>query len=143
MRPTPFRQGIDVTPIPFSKEHCLAAKRLKAAGLVWHPHIGCFVWDELELIEIPSPFPHRIYFVLNLGHFARRFGTVGEMAGKLVWLPTWYQARLICESMGIDDAQVWERLCLEPVGIPGGELLVLYHLLLERLQEQGGKEVDT
>lgn len=142
MRSTPFRGGTGLAPIPFELDHRLAAKRLKETGLVWHPHVGCFVWDELAGIGAPSPFPDRIYFILNLGHFLRRFGTVENMVDKLVWLPTWHQARLICLGMGIDSSEIWEALCSAGVEDAGNELLLIYNLILQRLEEQR-KEVDA
>jgi hypothetical protein len=142
MRPTPFRSDIDLAPIPFGQNLRLAAKRLKEAGLLWHPQVGCFVWDEMGVIEVPSPFPDRIYFVLNLGHFLRRFGTEENMVEKLVWLPTWHQARLICGRMGISATEISEALCAASVDTPGGELLLVYNLILTKLGDQM-KEVDA
>jgi hypothetical protein len=136
VKPTPFRTGIDLEPSPFGREHCLAAKRLKEDGLVWRPQVGCFVWDELGVIEVPSPFPDRIYFVLNLGHFLRRLGTVENMMDKLVWLPTWHQARQICRELGIDDVGIWEALCLARVANVGDELLLVYNLIQSKLEKQ-------
>ena len=143
MKPTPFRMSIDLAPIPFGRDLCLAAKGLKEAGLLWRPHVGCFVWDELEIIKPPSPFPERIYFVLNLGHFHRRFGTVENMVEKLVWLPTWHQARLIYKEMGTAESGAWDEVCASMAGPPGRELLVMYKLILEKLEEQQRKEVDA
>ena len=60
--------------------------------MTWRPHVGCFMWDPEGCIEVPSPFPERIYFILNLGHFIRLLGSLEEIARKLVWLPTWHQA---------------------------------------------------
>jgi hypothetical protein len=136
MRSTPFRKGSDLEPIPFGQDHRLAAKRLKEAGLLWHPQVGCFVWDAAGIIEVPSPFPDRIYFVLNLGHFLRRFDTIENMVEKLVWLPTWHQARLICKGMGIGAMEIWEAIGpagAEPIG---NELLLIYDLILGKLEAQ-------
>lgn len=140
MKPTPFRKGIDLEPIPFGQKQCLAAKRLKQEGLVWNPQVGCFVWDEAGIVEAPSPFPDRIYFVLNLGHFLRRFGTVENMVDKLVWLPTWHQARLLCKAMGISSEEICEAVCTSRVATVDGELLSLYSLILKGLEKQRGKE---
>ena len=142
MRSTPFRKGNDLPPIPFGQAHRLEAKRLKEAGLIWHPQVGCFVWDEAGTIEVPSPFPDRIYFVLNLGHFLRRFDTVENMVEKLIWLPTWHQARLICKEIGVGTMEIWEAIgasAMEPIG---NELLLLYNLILKKLENQGRREVD-
>jgi len=66
----------------------LLASELKRAGLPWKPHVGCFLWDRDALIEASSPFPNRIYFILNLEHFLGRFETSEKIAEKLGWLPT-------------------------------------------------------
>jgi hypothetical protein len=106
MKPTPFNPETDYAPIPFTDEVCRAAKTMKDNGLSWQPHVGCFVWDADEHIQVSSPFPHRIYFILNLGHFLKRFGTVKNIADKLVWLPTWHQARLLCREFGVSEDKV-------------------------------------
>ena len=92
MKPTPFNPETDLAPIPFTEKHCQAASKLKKAGLLWKPHVGCFVWDPEGYIKVDSPFPERIYFILNLGHFLRLFEATKKMVEKLVWLPTWHQA---------------------------------------------------
>ena len=74
MKPTPFNSKTDLPPIPFDLRHCQAAAQLKERGLPWTPHVGCFVWDPDAIMEVTSPFPNRIYFILNLGHFLRIFG---------------------------------------------------------------------
>jgi len=133
MKPTPFQVSQDLPPLPFDVRHCEAAARLKAAGLPWRPHVGCFVWDRDEHIAVPSPFPQRIYFILNIGHFVQILGSVEEVAGRLIWLPTWHQARLLAQTMGIPPqavAALWEQ---EKEVRPGEELLALYALLEQAL----------
>lgn len=135
MKPTPFNQATDLAPIPFTTEHCQLAKQMKHAGLPWQPHVGCFVWDETQVIEVSSPFPGRIYFILNLGHFLKRFGTIQAIAGQLVWLPTWHQARLVAQRLGIAPAQIYEALASQDFSQPGDELLALYRLILNHLKK--------
>ena len=79
---------------------CRKAGELKAAGLVWDPQVGCFVWDPEQTIPAPSPFGNRIYFVLNLNRFLQFYQNTEELREKLVWLPTWHQARLLLQRMG-------------------------------------------
>ena len=134
MKPTPFNQKTDLAPIPFSLEHCKAAKKLKEHGLTWRPHVGCFVWDENEYIKASSPFPHRIYFILNLGHFLKRFETTENIADKLVWLPTWHQARLICEQLHIPYDEIYSILYPETNQTIGADILRLYGMILRKLQ---------
>ena len=69
MHSTPFDMENDLTPIPFDRRICEMAAKLKNEGIPWKPHVGCFIWDRDEYISVPSPFPERIYFILNLGRF--------------------------------------------------------------------------
>ena len=133
MKPTPFVEGTDLEPIPFSLEHCALAKAMKKKALDWHPQVGCFVWDEEGHIEVPSPFPHRIYFILNLGHFLRIFETVENMKDKLVWLPTWHQAKIICENLNITQTEINDALCREEAEGTWPDAAILYELISNRL----------
>ena len=134
MKPTPFNPDTDLPPIPFDLRHCQAAAQLKERGLPWTPHVGCFVWDPDEIIEVTSPFPGRIYFILNVGHFLRIFGSLEEISRKLVWLPTYHQARLCCDQVGVDQEEV-SAVLASPENIrAGNELLVLYNMILSKLE---------
>jgi hypothetical protein len=136
MDPTPFNPETDLPPIPFDERHCQIAAALKDAGLPWRPHVGCFVWDRDELIEVGSPFPGRIYFFLNLGNFLRIFETIENITKKLVWPPTWHQARLLCDQLGVDQkelSKLWQ--CSGEIKA-GDELFGLYEILLERLRKK-------
>ncbi len=134
MKPTSFNPETDLPPIPFDLRHCQAAAQLKERGLSWSPHVGCFVWDPHERIEVTSPFPGRIYFILNLGHFLRIFGTVEQIAKKLVWLPTYHQARLLCTQVGLDPEEVSAVLASAENIRSGEELLALYKMIIARLE---------
>ena len=133
MKPTPFNPETDLPPIPFDLRHCQAAAQLKDRGLPWTPHVGCFVWDPDEIIEVSSPFPGRIYFILNLGHFLRIFGSVEEISKKLVWLPTYHQARLLCDQIGVNQEEISAVLASTEATRAGEELLVLYKMILNEL----------
>jgi hypothetical protein len=136
MDPTPFNPETDLPPIPFDERHCRIAAALKDAGLPWRPHVGCFVWDRDEVIEASSPFPGRIYLILNLGHFLRIFDSVENITKRLVWLPTWHQARLLCDQLGVDQKDIskfWQ--CFGEIKA-GDELIGIYEILLKRLQEK-------
>ncbi|MBT8407635.1 MAG: hypothetical protein KJP05_09265 [Deltaproteobacteria bacterium] len=134
MKPTPFNSKTDLPPIPFDLRHCQAAAQLKERGLPWTPHVGCFVWDPDEIIEVTSPFPNRIYFILNLGHFLRIFGSLEKISRKLVWLPTYHQARLLCDQVGVDQEEVSALLASADNIRAGEELLVLYKMILSKLE---------
>ena len=131
MKLTPFSSNTNFPPIPFDRRHCEMAEALKNNGLSWEPHVGCFVWDRDGLIEASSPFPQRIYFILNIGHFLKRFQTVENMTKQLVWLPTWHQARLLCHKFGVGNkrvASLWHRKEMVELG---DELLLLYRVILD------------
>jgi hypothetical protein len=112
---------------------------LKDNGLPWEPHVGCFVWDRDGLIEVSSPFPQRIYFILNMGHFLKRFQTVENMTKQLIWLPTWHQARLLCEKFGVENKRVASLWHTAKMLEPGDDLLLLYKMIVDVLQQKGGK----
>ena len=136
MQPTPFSPANNHAPIPFSRQICLLAEKLKEAGLSWQPHVGCFVWDPSGHIAVPSPFPERIYFILNLNHFIRIFGSVEHIVQKLVWLPTWQQARLILKNFSADATEVLKAFETLKVLDEDEDLAVLYSLILKTLKKQ-------
>jgi hypothetical protein len=131
MKPTPFDPDLDLPPLPFDARICELAARLKTAGLPWRPHVGCFVWDRDYHIAVPSPFPHRIYFILNLGHFLQILGTMEDIQAKLIWLPTWHQARLLAAKYSVPPEAVARIFQQGPALPPGDELLALYDILLQ------------
>lgn len=88
------------------------------------------MWDKSGAIEAPSPFPHNIYFILNLNRFLSIFGTIEEIEAKLVWLPTWYQARLLCSKLAIPLNH--SNRSDEPIS-PEDELLELYEAVRSHL----------
>lgn len=106
MHATPFRPEIDRPPISFSARHRRLAREMKAAGLSWTPHAGCFVWDPDEWIPAPSPFPERVYFILNLGHFLRFFHALDRLRDETVFLPTWRQTLAVLEELGADVPRI-------------------------------------
>ena len=135
MNSTPFDEVKDRAPIPFTREHCMLAEQLKKAGLPWHPHVGCFVWDRDRFIQVSSPFPNRIYFILNMGHFLRLLGTVRDIKRQLIWLPTWYQARLLCVQLGVTDDKIHASRMNEGVRKVEDELSEIYGILLNALKQ--------
>ena len=136
MKPTPFCSNTNVPPIPFDRRHCEMAGVLKDNGLPWEPHVGCFVWDRDGFIEVSSPFPQRIYFILNMGHFLRRFQTIENMTKQLVWVPTWHQGRLLCTLFGVDNQQIDNLWHSKTMIKPGDDLLLLYEMILGALRRR-------
>lgn len=136
MRPTPFDPATDLPPVPF-EDRCLElARALRDAGLDWRPHVGCFVWDPEGCIDVESPFPARVYFILNLGRFLQIFESIETMKQKLVWLPTWYQARLLCQRMGIAGPTPTGGLSAERVPSAAEELASVYEAILRSLRSK-------
>jgi len=101
-----FNPEKDLAPMPFDERICLHALEMKNSGLVWRPHVGCFVWDPNEIIKPASPFPGRIYFILSLSRFIDIFGSIDQISSKLVWLPTWHQARLDYQQLEGPDSVI-------------------------------------
>lgn len=130
-----FNPEKDLAPIPFSERICRLASDLKKLGLNWQPHVGCFVWDPDGFIKTESPFPGKIYFILSLPRFIKIFGSVENMVEKLVWLPTWHQARMLCDQLGVtedDLANAWQS---GTVFSPGEDLHQIYRRIGDALQK--------
>ena len=130
--PVAFDPDRNLAPIPFSLRLVESARRLKALGLPWSPHVGCFVWDPEGLVGVPSPFPHNIYFILSLPRFVAIFGSREKIAERLVWLPTWHQTRLLCARLGVADAAA---AAVGPDSAAGEDLIALYDLLARALKD--------
>jgi len=135
MQATPFNPEKDIPPIPFDEQICYAAERLKMFGLPWEPHAGCFVRDPQGFIQAPSPFPNRIYFILNLNRFLDIFHTVEQMKNHLVWLPTWHQARMLCRNYGVTDELLLKDIANAHPMNPQIELLMLYERLVSAIEK--------
>jgi hypothetical protein len=134
MKPITFNPENDLAPIPFNKQVCRLAMQMKQLGLTWRPHVGCFVWDPDGFIRPESPFPDQIYFILSLPRFIDIFGTVDDIAEKMVWLPTWHQARLLCQKLGVSDEAVTSMLQNAEALTAGEDLIKIYELLIDTLQ---------
>lgn len=116
----------------FSQAEIDIAQRLKTLGLAWTPQVGNFVYDQSELIEVPSPFQDNVYFILDIKHFLRRSGTVEVLAEKMCWLPTWEDLRGLLTSLDVSSGEI--TAALTPHVIETGiERLALYQLLESRL----------
>ena len=133
MNPIPFDPATDVAPAPFEQRHLELARQMKERGLAWKPHVGCFVWDPAAHIEAESPFPLRVYFILSLPRFIAIFGNRKVIADKLVWLPTWHQARLLALKRGIGTEKISGIWSPDRLLAPGEELLGIYRLILAML----------
>jgi hypothetical protein len=134
MKPITFNSQKDLAPVIFDSQTCNLENELKRLGIPWKPHVGCFVWDPDEHIKAESPFPQRIYFILSLPRFIDIFGGIDAIAEKLVWLPTWHQARLLCQQLGVPDsavANIWQS---QTPPSAGDDLRQIYELLIAALK---------
>lgn len=135
MKAIPFNSQKDIPPILFDAEICRLAGEMKRVGINWQPHVGCFVWDPDEIIKIDSPFPHRIYFILSLPRFIDIFGSIEAIVEKLVWLPTWHQARMLCHQLGVTDDDLANEWQSGTVFSPGEDLHQIYRRIGDALQK--------
>ena len=135
MKSIPFNLHKDLAPVVFDTQTCHLANKLKQLGIQWQPHVGCFVWDPDEHLKAESPFPHRIYFILSLPRFIDIFGSMEAIAEKLVWLPTWHQARLLCQQLSVPDSAVVNIWQNQTPPSAGDELRQIYELLIAALKE--------
>jgi hypothetical protein len=138
MKPMPFNPDMDIAPIPFDHKHLQLAREMKQRGLAWKPHVGCFVWDCDEHIKAESPFPMRVYFILSLPRFITIFGSLEAIEDKLVWLPTWHQARLLAMRLGVSHEKMSGFWGPDSVISPGDDLLGMYRLIVGALLDRSG-----
>ena len=139
MKPIRFNPAKDLAPIPFDEQICRLASDLKNLGLNWRPHVGCFVWDPDGFIKAESPFPGRIYFILSLPRFVDIFGSIASMVEILVWLPTWHQARLLCDQLGVTDDDLANEWHSTKTFLAGEDLL---HDLTKQSRGRYGKSMS-
>jgi hypothetical protein len=142
MKPMPFNPDMDIAPIPFDQKHLQLAREMKQRGLAWKPHVGCFVWDYDEHIKAESPFPMRVYFILSLPRFITIFGSLEAIEDKLVWLPTWHQARLLAMRLGVSHEKMSGFWGPDSVPSPGDDLLGMYRLIVGALLDRSGRYLD-
>lgn len=120
----------------FRESEITLARKLKATGLPWTPAPGHYVYDEAGLIEAPSPFQDRVYFILDLKHFLRRTESMGHLIESMTWLPDWKQTRILLHEHGVTNEQVQQCLIENNAISQNTELVCLYRLLLEVLSQK-------
>ena len=135
MKTIRFDEGKDLAPMPFENRICRQALELKKLGLKWQPHVGCFVWDVDNTIQVDSPFPGNIYFILSLPRFIEIFGSIETIIDKLVWLPTWHQARRLCQQLGIPDTDIADQFRSGNGSSPSDDLLQLYERIAKAIRK--------
>ena len=137
-----FNPDEDFAPMPFDKQICLKALEMKNSGLVWRPHVGCFVWDPDEFIKPDSPFPDRIYFILSLKRFIDLFESIDRIAEKLVWLPTYNQALDLYRQLAGTEAVKNRKGPEDPALSAIDELLQIYGLIIDALKEKNQQRLS-
>lgn len=122
----------------FTDDEIGLARQMRDHGLPWEPAVGHFVFDETGLIDAPSPFQPRVYFILDIKHFLRRAGDIATLTSRVFWLPQWHQARALARGLGITDSTLVQRLVAERALESQSELRLLYGLISEALSKQAG-----
>ena len=140
-----FNSHKDFAPIPFDNRICQSARKMKISGLKWQPHVGCFVWDPENCIKQDSPFPNRIYFILSIPRFLDIFGDIDTMVEKLVWIPTWHQARQVYSGLNLPDNEIARLFYGNEGQAAGAELLKIYDAIIVALDKRylPGSETQT
>lgn len=136
MKTIRFNRDRDLAPLPFEDRICRQALELKRLGLKWQPHVGCFVWDVGNAIQVDSPFPGNIYFILSLPRFIEIFGSIEDIIERLVWLPTWHQARILLERLEMSEKNMTHQFRPDVSSSPSDDLLRLYERLAEAIKKE-------
>jgi len=109
------------------------AKSLKKAGFDWKPQPGHFVLDDDHVFHHTSPFQPHLFFILDLQHFLRYTGSIDGMKRRLVWLPTWLDAREQLRELGVSNHEMATYLHENKAIENGNELEWLLRLWLEKI----------
>jgi hypothetical protein len=117
----------------FTPQQIELAVEMKKMGLPWEPAVGDYVYDEAGHMKTTSPFQDRVYFLLNYDCFMDRVGGVERFKAIMTWLPTWWNAREILQSLRVPDKEVQERLVRSQALEQRSELLQLYVLIAQSL----------
>ena len=56
------------------------------------------------------------------------------MTTRLAWLPTWHQARVLCEHFRVSEEEIARAFSAENARTVGQDVLLLYRLLLQKLE---------
>lgn len=109
------------------------ARTLKSRNAIWNPTPGQFVLDDDQVFHHTSPFQPHVFFILDLQHFLRYTGTTEEMKRRMVWLPTWHDAREELQKLGLSHQQIADHLRSQKAIEEGRELESLLRLWIEKL----------
>ena len=119
----------------FSEQEIEIAKKIHELDLQWQPKAGQYVFDLKGVIEKSSPFQTGVYFILDIKHFLRIVGPIEEIKAAMCWLPLWEDCRNILKNLAIPWNQIENRLNKKSAFQKGRERLVLYEMILEKLND--------
>jgi len=117
----------------FTETEIELARSIKQAGFDWNPVPGHFVLDDDEVFHHTSPFQPHVFFILDLQHFLRYTETIDGMKRRLVWLPTWFDAREQLRLSGVTNEEILTRLQDDKAVENGRELECLLRLWLAKI----------
>jgi hypothetical protein len=115
--------------VRFREAEIEAARRLRQAGLSWHPRAGHYVFDETKFCKQTSPFQDQVYFILNYSYFMETVGGVERFKEIMLWLPTWDDLREMLSELGVADVDVAAYLNKRNAIESREERLSLYELV--------------
>ena len=125
--------------VRFSESEIDAAMHLRAAGLVWGPEPGHYVFDINGIVRAGSPFQAGIFLIHSPNTFEILAGGQDEMLENFVWLPTWEDCRTWLTEKQVADDRVqsaWQSGRAQ--GLTDRQ--VLYGLILEVLERSAAAE---
>jgi len=117
----------------FTDGEIALARQLREAGLAWEPKAGHYVYDETGFCTQTSPFQDKVYFILNYDYFMKAVGGVERFKEIMLWLPTWDDARMLLQSLGVANESIAEQLAQQRAIALGSERFVLYQLIQSSL----------
>lgn len=115
----------------FSRRLIELADQFRDGGVPWQPGPGQYVLDREGIVQRESPFQEGVYFILNYPHFVKLAGGPEAFRRRLLWLPTWDQARQLLRDAGVSDAEQEARLLQRGAIAEGNELTCLYEWIAE------------
>lgn len=120
----------------FNNTEIEIAKKLHDLNLDWHPQVGCYVYDLTGMIEKPSPFQDRVYFILDMKHFLRRAGSVDAVKEAMCWLPVWEDCRRILKHLEVPWDRIKTELIKQSAFEHDNERQVLYEMIHDAMKTQ-------
>ena len=92
----------------FKESEIDKAMRLRAAGLVWGPKPGHYVFDINGMVRAGSPFQAGIFLIHSTNTFESMVGGQDEMFENFAWLPTWEDCRAWLKERNVTNERIFE-----------------------------------